>query len=168
MVGRGVLADEQAIPYLAIRTSLGDQPQHVEFSFRQPVECLRDRRSLGSLEQGRGLLSERTHLQRGGRIECLAGQTPRIVDVALGQRQHPPIVVDVRPPHGTIYVWAPVPEGYESAAAYCAHVLEESAVVISPGGAYGASGEGFFRISLTTPDERLTEAVERLRETLAK
>ena len=41
--------------------------------------------------------------------------------------------------------------------------LERAAVVISPGGAYGKSGEGFFRISLTTPDDRLLEAVERLR-----
>jgi LL-diaminopimelate aminotransferase len=72
--------------------------------------------------------------------------------------------VDVTVPKGTIYVWAPVPEGYASAAAYCEHVLEEAAVVISPGGAYGASGEGFFRISLTTPDERLLEAVERIRQ----
>jgi LL-diaminopimelate aminotransferase len=71
--------------------------------------------------------------------------------------------VDVTPPKGTIYVWAPVPAGYASAAAYCEHVLEETGVVISPGGAYGASGEGFFRISLTTPDERLLEAVERIR-----
>jgi len=72
--------------------------------------------------------------------------------------------VDVTPPKGTIYVWAPVPTGYESAAAYCGHVLEETGVVISPGGAYGASGEGFFRISLTTPDERLLEAVERIKQ----
>jgi LL-diaminopimelate aminotransferase len=71
--------------------------------------------------------------------------------------------VDVTPPKGTIYIWAPVPEGWESAAAYCEHVLEQAAVVVSPGGAYGASGEGFFRISLTTPDERLLEAVERIR-----
>jgi LL-diaminopimelate aminotransferase len=71
--------------------------------------------------------------------------------------------VEVTPPKGTIYVWAPVPAGYASAAAYCEHVLEETGVVISPGGAYGASGEGFFRISLTTPDERLVEAVERIR-----
>ncbi|MBI4898783.1 MAG: LL-diaminopimelate aminotransferase [Actinobacteria bacterium] len=78
------------------------------------------------------------------------------------------IGVNVSRPKATIYIWAPVPAGFESAAAYCAHVLEESAVVISPGGAYGASGEGFFRISLTTPDERLTEAVDRLRSTLAK
>jgi LL-diaminopimelate aminotransferase len=72
--------------------------------------------------------------------------------------------VEVRRPKGTIYVWAPVPKGFESAAAYCEHVLEEVAVVISPGDAYGPSGAGFFRISLTTPEERLTEAVERLRE----
>jgi LL-diaminopimelate aminotransferase len=71
--------------------------------------------------------------------------------------------VHVTPPKGTIYVWAPVPEGFTSAADYCEHVLEQAAVVISPGGAYGASGEGFFRISLTTPDDRLREAVERIR-----
>jgi LL-diaminopimelate aminotransferase len=71
--------------------------------------------------------------------------------------------VEVTRPRGTIYVWAPIPDGFASAAAYCEHVLEEAAVVISPGGAYGASGEGFFRISLTTPDDRLLEAVQRIR-----
>ncbi len=74
--------------------------------------------------------------------------------------------VHVNPPHGTIYVWAPVPEGFESSAAYCEHVLERTAVVISPGGAYGPSGEGWFRISLTTPDDRLAEAVQRLATSL--
>jgi LL-diaminopimelate aminotransferase len=71
--------------------------------------------------------------------------------------------VDVTPPKGTIYIWAPIPPGFDSAAAYCEHVLEHAAVVISPGGAYGTSGEGFFRISLTTPDDRLLEAVDRIR-----
>jgi LL-diaminopimelate aminotransferase len=70
--------------------------------------------------------------------------------------------VHVKPPKGTIYVWAPVPEGFESSVAYCEHVLEQAAVVISPGSAYGPSGEGWFRISLTTPDDRLQEAVRRL------
>ena len=71
--------------------------------------------------------------------------------------------VEVTPPMGTIYIWAPIPPGFESSAAYCEHVLENAAVVISPGGAYGPSGEGYFRISLTTPDERLLEAVDRIR-----
>jgi LL-diaminopimelate aminotransferase len=75
------------------------------------------------------------------------------------------IGVDVAPPKGTIYVWAPVPEGHTSAS-YCELVLEESGVVVSPGGSYGPNGEGFFRISLTVPDERLAEAVERLRGSL--
>jgi LL-diaminopimelate aminotransferase len=74
------------------------------------------------------------------------------------------IGVDVRPPRGTIYVWAPVPEGFSSSAAYCEHVLEHAAVVLSPGAIYGPAGEGWFRISLTTPDDRLLEAVSRLGE----
>lgn len=72
------------------------------------------------------------------------------------------IGVDVRPPRSTIYVWAPVPERFESSEAYCEHVLEEAAVVLSPGAIYGPAGEGWFRISLTTPDEQLLEAVRRL------
>jgi len=76
------------------------------------------------------------------------------------------IGVDVASPKGTIYVWAPVPEGHTSAS-FAEMVLEEAAVVISPGSMYGRSGEGFFRISLTTPDAKLVEALERMREHLS-
>jgi LL-diaminopimelate aminotransferase len=76
------------------------------------------------------------------------------------------IGVDVTPPKGTIYVWAPVPSGHTSTS-FAETVLEEAAVVVSPGSMYGPSGEGFFRISLTTPDDRIEEAVERMREHLS-
>ena len=76
------------------------------------------------------------------------------------------IGVEVASPKGTIYVWAPVPDGHTSTS-FCELVLEEAAVVISPGSMYGPSGEGFFRIALTAPDERIEEAVERMREHLA-
>src|SRR5687768_7729377 len=100
-----------------------------------------------------------------------AGPPPEMVDVYARRRDLVcgalrEIGVDVAPPKGTIYVWAPVPEGHTSAS-YCELVLEQSGVVVSPGGAYGPNGEGFFRISLTVPDERLAEAMERLRESLA-
>jgi LL-diaminopimelate aminotransferase len=72
------------------------------------------------------------------------------------------IGVDLRPPHATIYVWAPIPEGYASSVDYCEHVLAEAAVVITPGAVYGPAGEGWFRISLTAPDDRILEAVQRL------
>ncbi len=84
-----------------------------------------------------------------------------LVVSALGE-----IGVEVASPKGTIYVWAPVPEGHTSAS-FCELVLEEAAVVISPGSMYGPSGEGFFRIALTAPDDRIEEAVERMREHLA-
>jgi LL-diaminopimelate aminotransferase len=76
------------------------------------------------------------------------------------------IGVDVASPKGTIYVWAPVPDGHSSTS-FAEMVLEEAAVVISPGSMYGRSGEGFFRISLTTPDDRLVEALERMRQHLS-
>lgn len=84
-----------------------------------------------------------------------------LVVSALGE-----IGVEVSSPKGTIYVWAPVPEGHTSTS-FCELVLEEAAVVISPGSMYGPSGEGFFRIALTAPDDRIEEAVERMREHLS-
>ena len=84
-----------------------------------------------------------------------------LVVSALGE-----IGVEVASPQGTIYVWAPVPEGHTSTS-FCELVLEEAAVVISPGSMYGPSGEGFFRIALTAPDQRIEEAVERMREHLS-
>jgi LL-diaminopimelate aminotransferase len=75
------------------------------------------------------------------------------------------IGVEVEAPKGTIYIWAPVPEGHTSTS-FAELVLEEAAVVVSPGSMYGPSGEGFFRISLTTPDPLLTEALERLKSHL--
>ena len=71
------------------------------------------------------------------------------------------IGIPVTPPRGTIYVWAPVPEG-ETSAGFTERVLEDAGVVISPGSAFGPSGEGFVRMSLTTPDDRLNEAAERI------
>ena len=85
-------------------------------------------------------------------------------DLVLGTLRE--IGVDVQPPKGTIYVWAPVPAGHTSTS-FAELVLEEAAVVVSPGSMYGPSGEGFFRISLTTPDDRLTEALERMHRHLS-
>jgi LL-diaminopimelate aminotransferase len=85
-------------------------------------------------------------------------------DLVVGALQE--IGVEVTAPKGTIYIWAPVPEGHTSTS-FVELVLEEAGVVISPGSMYGPSGEGFFRISLTAPDERIEEAVARMREHLA-
>ena len=69
--------------------------------------------------------------------------------------------MQVAPPKGTIYLWAPVPEGHTSGS-FAELVLNEADVIVSPGAAYGPSGEGYVRFSLTVPDDRLREAVERI------
>jgi len=69
----------------------------------------------------------------------------------------------VDPPKGTIYLWVPVPDGYTSAS-FTQQVLEQADVVVTPGAAYGPSGEGYVRLSLTVPDDRLGEAVRRIEE----
>ena len=66
---------------------------------------------------------------------------------------------------GTIYMWIPVPAGYTSAG-FSEHVLEQAGVVVTPGSGYGPAGEGFVRLSLTTPDDRIAEAVERIERSL--
>ena len=75
------------------------------------------------------------------------------------------IGLPVERPKATPYFWVRVPEGYTSES-FAELVLEQAGVVVSPGPAYGPSGEGYFRISLTVPDKQLEEAVGRIESSL--
>jgi LL-diaminopimelate aminotransferase len=69
--------------------------------------------------------------------------------------------LEVFPTQATFYVWARVPEG-EDSLGFCARVLRQHGVVVTPGTGFGPGGEGWFRISLTAPDARIKVAAERL------
>ena len=73
------------------------------------------------------------------------------------------IGLKVKKPKATFYIWAPVPKGHTSQS-FAAKVFDEAGVVITPGNGYGKYGEGFVRISITVPDARLKEAMERMRK----
>jgi len=106
-------------------------------------------------------------------IEAFTGpqdSIARLVELYTRRRDRVIAVLDsigleARKPKGTIYVWPKIPEGYTSAS-FATHVLDTADVIVSPGSAYGPSGEGYIRITLTTPDDRLDEALERIRDTL--
>ena len=68
----------------------------------------------------------------------------------------------LEPPKASLYVWARLPEGERSSGDFAARLIDATGVVVTPGASYGASGEGYIRISLTTPDDRLDEALARL------
>lgn len=85
-------------------------------------------------------------------------------DLALQELAAMGLAVD--PPQATFYLWIPTPAGMTSAET-TAFFLERAHVVVTPGGAYGSHGEGWFRISLSTPTDRLEEALARMRRALA-
>lgn len=72
----------------------------------------------------------------------------------------------LKPPLGSCYVWAPVPEG-ETSVGFADRLLDDVGVFVAPGNGYGDLGEGYVRFSLTVPDDRLSEAMERIGKALS-
>lgn len=68
-------------------------------------------------------------------------------------------------PKATFYLWARVPDGYDSSG-FVAHLLEKAGVLATPGNGFGAPGEGYVRFALTVPVERISEAVKRIKRVL--
>lgn len=99
---------------------------------------------------------EETPIDFLSKMNALYARRRDLVVDALGR-----IGIHVDKPRGAFYVWAPVPQGYTSTG-FSAALLEQAGVIVAPGNGYGESGEGYFRISLTTPDDRLEEAVQRI------
>lgn len=67
----------------------------------------------------------------------------------------------ITPPKATFYCWIPVPPGSTSSELAMKFVTEMN-IIVTPGNGFGANGEGYFRISLTVPEERLEEALSRI------
>jgi LL-diaminopimelate aminotransferase len=102
-------------------------------------------------------------------IEALTGSQDCVDEnVAVYQRRRDRVVSAVRSlglpvavPQASLYVWAGVPPGYTSAE-LAARLLEEIDIVVTPGSSYGQYGEGYIRLSLTTPDEQVEKGCRRL------
>jgi len=71
------------------------------------------------------------------------------------------IGIKVNPPKASLYIWAKVPAEYTSAQ-FAAKLLSETSVVVTPGLGYGKHGEGYIRLSLTTPDDQLARGLTRI------
>ena len=106
-------------------------------------------------------------------IEALEGDQAPLQQAVATYQQRRDLLIDglgkagwkINKPMASFYVWARVP-GQESSMAFAARVLAQSHVVVTPGVGFGPSGEGYVRFSLTSPTERLQEAVARLAKAL--
>lgn len=70
--------------------------------------------------------------------------------------------IQIKPPRGAIYVWTPIPAGWTSVD-FVLDVLEKTGVSFTPGTVFGRGGEGYMRISLTAEEERIRDAMLRLK-----
>jgi LL-diaminopimelate aminotransferase len=70
--------------------------------------------------------------------------------------------LQVEPPGATFYMWFPVPKPHTSAE-FAKLLLEQAGIVATPGNGFGDGGEGYLRLTLCLPEERLREAAERIR-----
>ena len=104
-------------------------------------------------------------------IEAVDGPQDVIADHnAIYQRRRDRIVetlraigLEVDPPRASLYVWAKLPAGVTSGD-FAARLIEECAVVVTPGRGYGVNGEGYVRLSVTIADDRMEEGLRRLRD----
>jgi LL-diaminopimelate aminotransferase len=74
--------------------------------------------------------------------------------------------LEVESPSATMYLWVALPGG-QASEEFARRLLREEAVAVLPGSALGGGGEGFFRIALTVPEDRLREATRRIARLLA-
>jgi LL-diaminopimelate aminotransferase len=133
--------------------------------------------AVGNAEAIGALATVKTNLDSGifdavqrAAIAALTGPQDHVEEMrAVYQKRRDVVVaalldsgIDLDPPLGSIYVWVPAPGG-RSSEAFATELLDEAAVVVAPGTGYGANGEGYVRISLTTADARIEEAMERIR-----
>jgi len=134
----------------------------------------------GSAEAVRALGVVKTNLDSGqftavqrAAIAALEGPSEHLDELRATYQRRRDLVVEtlnglgwsLKPPLGSCYVWAPVPTG-ETSVAFADRLLDEAGVFVAPGNGYGERGEGYVRLSLTVPDDRLAEAMRRLGEIL--
>lgn len=129
----------------AVIEALGTVKTNIDSGIFNPVQLA----AVQALDHGQATIFEMVELYRSRR------------DLVISQLSG--LGWEARPPKGSIYIWLPVPPGFDSVG-FSKHVLDRAGVFFTPGNAYGPSGEGFVRLSLTVPDERIKEAVSRLKE----
>lgn len=66
--------------------------------------------------------------------------------------------------HGSMFVWAPLPDGYSDSMDFSMELMDRTGIVCTPGASFGPLGEGYVRFALVLPPEAIREAVDRIKE----
>lgn len=105
-------------------------------------------------------------------IAALTGPQACVAETARTYQRRRDVLVDgfaeigwqIPKPNASMFLWAPLPPGYSSSAAFAADILEKAGVIVIPGIAFGKQGEGYVRIAMVKDESVLAEAVGRVRQ----
>jgi LL-diaminopimelate aminotransferase len=129
--------------------------------------------AVGNAEVLAGLGRVKTNVDSGvfdavqhAAIAALSGPQDCVADACRVYEERRDVLVkglgslgyDVAAPRATFYVWLPV----DDSMAFAARLLDEAAIVATPGVGFGPHGEGYVRFALTRPVERIEEALSRM------
>jgi LL-diaminopimelate aminotransferase len=157
-----------------------DKKYSVEFHSLSKTYCMTGWRigfAVGNKEAIYNLGKLKTNIDSGvfqaiqyAAIEALTGDQRSVEEIKkIFQKRRDLVVeglnsigINVTKPLATFYIWAKVPAGYTSES-FCEKLLEDAGIVVTPGNGFGDEGEGYFRISITIGEDRIAEAIKRLK-----
>jgi len=157
-----------------------DKRYSIEFHSLSKTYCMTGWRigfAVGNSEAVQNLGKLKTNIDSGvfqaiqeAGIEALTGSQESVEAMKAVFTRRRDLVIDgldsvgirVDKPLATFYIWARVPAGYTSAE-FAETLIERIGVVVTPGAGFGDEGEGYFRISITTPEDRIQEAIGRMK-----
>jgi len=110
-------------------------------------------------------------IQKAG-VAALEGPQHHVRENALIYQRRRDVLLDglkeagwnIRKPKATMFVWAAIPEKYSSSMEFTFDLMEKTGVLVTPGVSFGPRGEGFVRIALVQPEEKMKEAVDRIKQ----
>lgn len=101
-------------------------------------------------------------------IEALTGDQAVVAETRAAYEHRRDVLCDglieagwhMEKPAGTMFVWAPIPDSYQDSEVFVADLLDKTGVLVTPGSAFGPSGEGYVRMALVQSEDTMKKIVE--------
>lgn len=101
-------------------------------------------------------------------VEALTGNQSVVAETRAAYEHRRDVLCDglieagwhMEKPAGTMFVWAPIPDSYQDSESFVADLLDKTGVLVTPGSAFGPSGEGYVRMALVQSEDTMKKIVE--------
>lgn len=103
-------------------------------------------------------------------IEAISGDQSIVAETRAAYERRRDVLCDgliaagwpMDKPNGTMFVWAPIPAKYATSEEFVKALMDKTGVLVTPGSAFGPSGEGYVRMALVQSEEDMQQAVDEV------